>query len=214
MKELQAVQDGIVEGINAYRQKHSLESLQRDPQLHQAAIDFARFMARTDKYGHQADDRTPSERASAAGYRACVIRENIAYRQDPTEVTPTELIDFFVDGWIDSPPHRENIRAEFVTQTGVGVATNDGVRFYGVQLFGRPKSRSFDVRVTNDRDAEVILTVESEAGNDSVTLPPRSYANFRRCFPTTIGIEGEADMSRKLHESVELSITEDGWQEP
>lgn len=214
MKELQSIQSGIVDGINAYRGKHSLEPLTQDPQLHQAAIDFARYMARTDEYGHQADGRTPSGRAAAAGYEYCVVRENIAYRQDPTEITRSELIDFFVEGWIESPPHRENIRAEFVTQTGVGVATNDGVRFYGVQLFGRPKSRSFQVKITNERESEVVLTVQSEAGNDSVTLPPRAYAKFDRCFPTTVGIEGEADSSRIVRESIELKIAGDGWSEP
>ena len=36
--------------------------------------------------------------------------------------------------------YRENILADFVTETGVSVASSHGMTFYAVQLFGRPKS--------------------------------------------------------------------------
>ncbi|GEM_PF-2589738 len=34
------------------------------------------------------------------------------------------MINVFVQGWIDSPPHRENMLADYVTETGVAVAIN------------------------------------------------------------------------------------------
>jgi uncharacterized protein YkwD len=47
------------------------------PQLMEAAQDFAKFMASTDKYGHIAGSR-PAAWAKQHGYNYCIISENIA----------------------------------------------------------------------------------------------------------------------------------------
>ena len=72
------VQRAIVDRTNEFRKSNQLDAVQRDEHLMQAAKDFAEFMARTGKYGHRANDMTPAQRAEAAGYDFCVIRENIA----------------------------------------------------------------------------------------------------------------------------------------
>lgn len=145
-----AVQEAIVDQTNEFRRSNQLEAVQRDEHLMQAAKKFAEFMARTGKYGHRANGMTPAQRAEAAGYDYCVVRENIAYRTNTGDVTADSLIEVFVQGWIDSPPHRENMLADYATQTGVAVATTDDVTYYAVQMFGRPKSAAFRLKLTNE----------------------------------------------------------------
>lgn len=205
------VQKAIFEGINSYRKDSELPSLTHDSELERAAIDFARFMARTDKYGHHADGSTPAKRAKAAGYRYCVIRENIAYRTNTGTVTPESLTDVFVQGWIDSPPHRENILADYVVETGVGVATDDGVTFYAVQLFGRPKSSAFTIEVTNRSDEEETLAIESNGNRDEVDLAPNMRIRLTRCLPTELMLE-DADSPVSISEATAWVIGDNGLQ--
>ncbi|MFY8199520.1 MAG: CAP domain-containing protein, partial [Pirellula staleyi] len=104
-----SVERAIVDRTNKFRKSNQLDAVQRDEHLMQAAKNFAEFMARTGKYGHGANGMTPAQRAVAADYDYCVVRENIAYRTNTGEVTADSLIEVFVQGWIDSPPHRENM---------------------------------------------------------------------------------------------------------
>ncbi len=166
-------------------------------------------MGDSGKYGHHADGRTPAERTKAAGYEYCVIRENIAYRMNTGEVTDESLIEVFVQGWIDSPPHRENMLADYVTETGVGVATSDGVTYYAVQLFGQPKSAAIKLKVTNDSDATRTLVVIANDSQDEVELPPRTVLTMTRCFPMTLRLL-DSDSDMKLTESTEVTITNEG----
>ncbi len=92
------VQQAIIDQTNEFRQSNGLASVQPDEHLTQAANDFAEFKARTGKYGHRADGATPAQRAEAAGYDYCVVRENIAYRTNSGEVTADSLIEVFVEG--------------------------------------------------------------------------------------------------------------------
>jgi hypothetical protein len=77
--DLPQVQEQIVELTNELRRREGLEPLHVNSELNEAAGYFADYMARTDKYGHTADGRTPADRASAHGYDYCLVLENIAY---------------------------------------------------------------------------------------------------------------------------------------
>ena len=74
------VASGIFEHTNAFRQQQGREKLKHDARLTKAASAFAAYMARTGKYGHGADGRTPAQRAEAQGYKYCTIAENIAFQ--------------------------------------------------------------------------------------------------------------------------------------
>ncbi len=195
----------IVRQTNDFREDKALDPVTVDSELEQAAIRFAEFMAKTDKYGHRADGRAPSERATAAGYDYCVVRENIAYRTNTGEVTAESLTEIFVQGWIDSPPHRENMLADYITQTGVGVATTDNVTFYAVQLFGRPRSESIQLKIRNDSDERKVLIVEANDTRDEIEMPPRTIVKMTRCFPTTLTLEG-AGGSIRMDQSEQFTI--------
>ncbi len=204
-----AVQRAIVDQTNEFRKSNQLDAVQRDEHLMQAAKDFAEFMARTGKYGHRANGMTPAQRAEAAGYDYCVVRENIAYRMNTGDVTADSLIEVFVQGWIDSPPHRENMLADYITHTGVAVATTDDVTYYAVQMFGRPKSASFRLKLTNDSDETKTIVFETNDQKEEVELQPRMIVTMTRCIPTKVSLAG-SDKFKKLRSDATLRVTIDG----
>ncbi|TWT49325.1 Cysteine-rich secretory protein family protein [Rubripirellula amarantea] len=205
-----AIEDAIVSRTNEYRQSKDLDKVQVDTHLKTAAKQFAEFMARTGKYGHEADGSTPAKRAKAAGYDYCVVRENIAFRKNTNEPTSEKLIAFFVDGWIDSPPHRKNILADYVTETGVGVATDDGVTYYGVQLFGRPRSAAYQLELTNESEDPKTLVLNANDQKDTLELPPRTVLKITRCFPTEVSLQG-SDHVQRVASDLKMTISDEGF---
>ncbi len=203
------LEQAIVTQTNDLRKENGLPSISVNQKLTATASDFAEFMAESGKYGHHADGQTPAQRAKAHGYQYCVIRENIAYRTNTGEVTADSLIEVFVQGWIDSPPHRENMLADYVTETGVAVATGDDVTYFAVQLFGRPKSAAIKLKVTNETSAVQTLVITANDSEDEMQLPPRAGLTMTRCFPTTLALAGR-DSEIQLSESAELKITDEG----
>ncbi|MCA9227307.1 MAG: CAP domain-containing protein [Planctomycetales bacterium] len=195
---------GIVERTNKFRQQHELEAVERQTELDATAQDFADFMAKTNKYGHTADGRRPSERASAHDYEYCIVLENIAYQFRSTGFETTELAKKFTVGWENSPGHRENMLDPGVTQTGVGLARSDETgAYFAVQMFGRPKSMRIVFSVANQSDSEVSYEVlpvnhpHGEAKPQSFPLPPRLIRTHERCRPSQLVISA-GDAKRTL----------------
>lgn len=144
------MEDLIEQGTNRFRVEHGLERLAPDARLERAARDFARFMASTDEYGHEAGGTTPVERARRAGYDFCMVSENIAFQHSSGEFATADLARRYVEGWKDSPGHRRNLLEPDATDLAVAVSqSSKSRRYYAVQLFGRPRSRTVSFRVTN-----------------------------------------------------------------
>ncbi|TWU15559.1 Cysteine-rich secretory protein family protein [Allorhodopirellula heiligendammensis] len=206
------VEKAIFKETNQFRDKHDLPSLSKSAELTKAASKFATFMAESGKYGHRADGSTPAKRAKAAGYQYCVVRENIAYRTNTGEVTAESLTRVFVPGWIDSPPHRKNMLAEHVTETGIAVATSDEETYYAVVLFGRPKSATIELTITNESGQEQAIVVAADGRSQEIEMPPRGVVTVQQCFPTTVSLKREkgdrANAKVTVTESVELVVTE------
>lgn len=205
-----AVAKSLVERTNAYRQEQGLETLETDQELDKAADEFARFMADSGKYGHRADGRTPAQRAEAAGYDYCIVRENIAYRMNTGNPTVESLSEVFMQGWIDSPPHRENLEAKSVTDIGLGVASADGETFYAVQMFARPQSASFEVVITNNTEKEVVLLIGEDQQRQRLSMPPRTRLQTSRCTEVEIRLASSPDGGITVGDDAELQITEQG----
>jgi hypothetical protein len=203
------VQQAIVKQTNEFREKNDLPPISVTEELAATATDFAKFMAKSGKYGHHADGQTPAQRAKAHGYQYCVVRENIAYRTNTGKVTADSLIDVFVQGWIDSPPHRENMLADYVTETGVAVATTDDVTYFAVQLFGRPKSAAIKLQVSNATNTIQTLVIATNDSEEEMQIPPNAQLTMTRCFPTKLALAGR-DGEIQLSESAELQITDEG----
>ena len=202
------VRQTILERVNQFRQSEDRSPVKVDQTLQQTAAKFAEYMARTGKYGHRADGRSPAERATAEGYEYCIVLENIAYRTG--RLGAIELGEHFFEGWRDSPEHRRNMLNPNVTQMGVGLAkTSDDETVFAVQMFGRPESEQLKISITNRSDAEVKLAVESESSSEVFQVPPRATLTLTRCGSTELRLP-EADVARKVSESATLVIRGEG----
>ncbi|HEX6987496.1 MAG TPA: CAP domain-containing protein [Planctomycetaceae bacterium] len=181
--DLDAVEQRIVERTNAFRKEHDREPVEADETLTKVAEEFARYMAETGRYSHEADGRTPDERVAAAGLEFCVVRENIAYAFRSDGFSTERIIERFVTGWKESPGHRRNMLARYVTQTGVAIAKSEKSDvYYAVQLFARPKSAAYTFEVANASE----LTVSYRLGERTFPLPPRVVRTHTECRPRTV----------------------------
>ena len=181
----------VVEETNKLRREQGLNEVQPNARLTQTARYFAAYMARTGEYGHNADGNQPSQRAALFEYEYCIVSENIAKLFKSMGFEARELGQTFYEGWRDSPGHRKNMLGEFVTETGVAIAHNpDTGRYYGVQMFGRPRSQSQQFKVANRTEELLNYSVrahEDEARTAKVfELPPMSSRTHIRCRPATL----------------------------
>lgn len=180
---LDAVAEQIIAQTNAFRAQEGLPAVSRDPVLQQAADGFALFMAQSGKYGHEADGREPAQRVSAAGYEYCIAAENIAYQFDSRGFTTEDLAQGLTSGWENSPPHRKNMLDPDVYDTAVAVAQSPATGYYyGVQLFGRPRSKAIEFKVANRSGGEVHYLV----GDQEFILPTRYLRTHVRCRPADL----------------------------
>jgi uncharacterized protein YkwD len=129
----------VFEDTNAFRGEHGQRELAVDKTLAATAQRFADYMARTGKYAHDADGRTPGQRLRAAGYDYCMVAENIAFAFDSRGFRTQQLTDKFVEGWKASPGHRRNMLDADATVMGVAIAQSPSTGYYyAVQMFARP----------------------------------------------------------------------------
>gem|GEM_PF-1454641 len=137
--------------IDSVREAHNLERLYNDSILYRAAKDHARYLRGRSKIGHVQDvDRkaTPDLRIKYYGGRYPGTGENVAriYIHRKTRLasgrtgrirTYREAARQLAEGWVNSPPHYQNIITEGYRITGMAVSynrKNDAVN--AVQTFG------------------------------------------------------------------------------
>ncbi|KFE36639.1 CAP domain-containing protein [Thioclava atlantica] len=122
----------LEKATSAIRTQQGLNGLARDPRLAAAAQAHACDMARRGYFSHSGRDGSSVKgRARHAGYRACLIAENIAMGQRNAQAA-------FAD-WMKSSGHRRNILLKGVAQIGIGIApARAGRGPYWVMVLGRP----------------------------------------------------------------------------
>lgn len=131
--------DQMLQATNRLRAESGLPALAADDRLGQAALAFAQYMARTDRYGHQADGREPAQRVEATGYDWCMVAENIAWQYSSQGFDADTLAQRLVQGWQQSPPHLRNMLDRRARQVGIATAQSPrSGRHYAVQLLARP----------------------------------------------------------------------------
>jgi uncharacterized protein YkwD len=189
------VEQRIVEGSNRLRRDAGVDEVKAHPRLQAAARGFAAFMARTDRYGHEADGQRPVQRTREAGYADCMVSENIAYQFSSAGFIGPGLAGDFVKGWRDSPGHRRNMLDPDATDTGVGVARAAGSgRYYAVQLFGRPRALMVRFAISNRTPQAVTYRIDS----DVFPLAPNVTRTHERCrrSPLLMELPGQAEPTR------------------
>lgn len=176
----------IVEQTNHFRRSQGRDPVKPNAALAQAAAQFADYMARADRYGHEADGREPAQRAQAQGYQYCLVTENIAYQFSSAGFSTAELARRLVDGWIDSPGHRVNMLDADATDTGAAVARSPrSGRYYAVQMFGRPRSLHTVFSIANRSGT----ALSYEFGGETIRLPPRVTQTHEVCRPKPLSLQ-------------------------
>jgi uncharacterized protein YkwD len=175
----------VIERGNEFRRSQGLAPLAPEPRLDAAARGFADVLAGTDRFGHDADGRSPSQRATAAGYGWCMVAENLALEGSSAGFESAELAQDLVEGWIQSPGHRRNLLAADATQTGVALAHSArSDRWYAVQMFGRPASE----RITFDISNRSTTAVSYRVGDRSWPLTPGMRRTDQTCGTSDVEV--------------------------
>jgi len=125
--------------VNCERRSHGLDSLSYDRDLVAIARDHSEDMAERGFVAHvNPDGDGPIDRYAASGYDCRVPAGGRRYLQGAENVARThvgvpleggsrnrsadDVVGDVVDGWMDSPGHRENILTEHWRCEGIGVA--------------------------------------------------------------------------------------------
>jgi hypothetical protein len=175
------VETAIVEMTNAFRAKQKLGAVTANAELTRAARTYAAFLAKSGQFSHTADGRQAGDRIASTGYAWCEVGENLALHIDSRGFESRDLARKSVEGWINSPPHRANLVAPFVTEIGVGVASAPGrdPKFISVQVFARPKSLAYSFEIANTTGQSVSYTF----GGKARELKPRFVVTHTACDP-------------------------------
>ncbi|WP_420324564.1 CAP domain-containing protein [Mameliella sp.] len=114
---------GFAEGqggaaLNAFRAENGLPPLTRSARLEEAARRHAQDMDRKGFFDHVGPDGSnPMSRVQRAGYRPCVIAENIARGQ--------RTLGEVMSDWAGSPGHRRTMLSQGATEYGLVRSSND-----------------------------------------------------------------------------------------
>lgn len=139
--DLDALREKALTEMNADREDEGLPALELQDALNTAAQSHGEDMVENDYYAHVSPGGAgPQDRfLDAGGSRANIVRENIA-RCSGCALPPDEdRVEAFETGWMNSPPHRENILSRGLEGFGFGIAGEDG-RIFAVQTFAGPSS--------------------------------------------------------------------------
>jgi uncharacterized protein YkwD len=97
--DLPQAEIAIIEMTNAFRSEHELAAVKPNGALAAAARTFAAYLASTSTFAHEADGREPAARVAAAGYRYCLVAENLALNLDSRGFDSHKLAHAVVEGW-------------------------------------------------------------------------------------------------------------------
>lgn len=161
------VTDHLLLLSNEVRAAEDLPALTEDAGLAQAARKHAEELARRGVLSHeseQADLRTPAQRVARAGVALVEVAENVAMIEGP------DVAERTVEGWLESPGHRENLLDPDYDQVGHGVAEGSDAT-YVVQVLGaRPITRVEAFAVAEDGGGEVTLELRYAEEDPSLVL--------------------------------------------
>lgn len=126
-----AQENEVIRLVNVQRSKAGLQQLKTNWQLCRVARYKSADMASKGYFDHNSPTYgTPFKMMESFGLRFSAAGENLAYGQR----TPAEVMN----GWMNSPGHRNNIMSQSYTEIGVGLAKNKSGVSYWTQMFIKP----------------------------------------------------------------------------
>ena len=141
--------EGVLEWTNIHRNSNGgLSALSINSQLNDAAELKLQEMFSEQYFEHISPaGEGPSDKVDRAGYAYIAVGENLALGNFEDDKV-------LLQGWMDSPGHRENILSNF---TEIGIAVGEGTfegkkTWLAVQMFGRPLSacKAVDTRLEDE----------------------------------------------------------------
>jgi len=191
--DLPKTEMAIVEMTNAFRKENALSALKADPRLAAAARAYAKYLAGSGKFAHEADGQKPAQRAEAAGYKFCFVAENLAMDARRSGFSTRELAEEAISGWKKSPPHRANLLRTGITDVGIGIAKapDHPGKYVAVQMFGLPESERLAFSIENMSGSAIEYRLSGKAH----TLSPGKTITYRSCgsmvltFPAATSVE-------------------------
>ncbi len=124
---ISAIEQQVVDMVNAERAKKGAAPLTVNYSLMEAAWVHNEHMVEIDRICHQGcGDGDPGSRIAATGYRAATWGENVAMGYPSAAAV--------MEGWMGSTGHRANILSKNFTDIGVAHSSNH----YWTQVFGKP----------------------------------------------------------------------------
>jgi uncharacterized protein YkwD len=131
--EIREMEQQITERVNDERRAEGLDPLEHRDDLARVARDYSRLMMEEEFFAHEGPEGgTVADRVREEGITFTAVGENLF-----TSEGPVDHVDVAVEGWMQSPGHRENILRDMYTHTGVGMVLEGGTA-YVTQVFLTP----------------------------------------------------------------------------
>jgi hypothetical protein len=152
---------------NTQRANAQLAGLTIDPQLTSAAQAKAEDMVAKDYWSHNSPDgKTPWTFIAASGYKYITAGENLAYGFNNASEA--------INGWMNSPTHRDNILSTNYSNVGFGVASSpnfqgEGPKIIVVAEYGQPVAAAATITFTVPETAQ---NTPAQAPTPAVEVPP------------------------------------------
>ncbi len=147
----------LLDLTNAERRRMGLSTLLPDEALALAARHHAQEMVSLNYFSHSSPtprNATLSQRVAQAGSAAIGVGENLAL------VGPQEVAQRSVQGWMESPGHRENLLRPDYTHVGFGTARDASGRVFVAQVFAVQPLEVDYVQVTSRLQESYLVEVE------------------------------------------------------
>ena len=132
----------IFNDVNKVRSRLGLQELIKDDILVVTARFHADYILKINKLTHYQSKekyKKPGDRVREFGGKHIVVSENVAFQQiQSNQYTYTQLSEMFVEQWLKSTGHYENIIAKQLNSAGLAVSFNRKTGdIFVVQVFGK-----------------------------------------------------------------------------
>jgi uncharacterized protein YkwD len=125
----------LFQAINRERAANHLAPLRRAQELNAVAQSHSRDMMARDYFDHRTPEglglRERIQRGNVTGWRR--IAENISSSRSCARF---DAVRMAVEGWMNSPGHRQNVLDKQMQETGIGIAMDaEGKTYYITQVY-------------------------------------------------------------------------------
>lgn len=123
--------------VNEERVKAGLKPLEIDPKLEEMATSHTLNMFKLKFFGHGEGESSFASRINASGLDFSWSGENVGETSVSGPGTPaSEIAKSLMEGWLNSPGHKDNMLRHYVSHMGIGVAWDPDSGIYrATQIF-------------------------------------------------------------------------------